>query len=151
VNTYMTANGDGEVTLAPAAGNEFFSAMPPAWQVDSLGGGVSATSGIGVIDGAQLGTTAYYSAGRSLEFVATFTGAPFQIAGFGMDFRASAVGAYLTTRFGNGLSIDTNNGVTFLSAALPRYLLGQSHRYRIDWNPSNVVLSVDGQVLLTQA
>jgi hypothetical protein len=57
-----------------------------AW---SFGGTTTVTGGNLMVDGALTGTVALYGPGHALEFVATFSGAPWQHLGFGIDYSAA--------------------------------------------------------------
>ena len=80
---------DGEVMLAPAAGSEFEgTAMPAGWSAASWGGAttVNVSGGALNVDGARAATDLFFDADRSLEFSATFSGAPYEHVGFGLTF-----------------------------------------------------------------
>src|SRR5207249_1155952 len=97
--TYSSETSDGEVILAPAAGAEFSgSSLPTGWigAIINAGGSFNVLGGNLTVDGAQVGscdagatpacTTGDYAPGHSLEFVATFTGDPYQPAGVAGNF-----------------------------------------------------------------
>jgi hypothetical protein len=145
-NTYIAQTADGEVLLRPTVGAEFAgTALPAGWFSTPWGTGGSATVGGGVltVNGARAGTSTLYGPGRSLEFVATFSGAAYQHVGFGTDFN-SAPWATFSTNTGGSLYARTHNGTTVTNTLLPGSWLGAPHRYRIDWNASSVVFSIDG-------
>jgi len=159
--TYAAETGDGEITLTPATGTEFSgTTMPSGWatRIWSDGGGATVAGGRLTVDGARVAACVDVSgvcqeqfnlaAGTSLEFVATFTGDPYQHSGFGQTLESSAEPfALFSTLSGGSLSVRsytgdlatletaTNLGTTFLNAP---------HRFRIDWQASQVVYSVDG-------
>jgi hypothetical protein len=86
---YVGAAGDGEVMLKPAAGAELDGvALPASWTMSPWAGTSSAavSGGVMSVDGALVSTTALFLPGRSLEFTATFSGAPYQHAGFAVTF-----------------------------------------------------------------
>ncbi len=146
--TYIGQTADGEVLLAPTIRTEFDgTALPSGWTAFS--GTATVANGMLTIDGARAGTTATFGAGRSLEFVATFSGAANQNVGFGTDF-SIAPWARFTTQGGNLLA-QTRFGSTTTSTPLGSGRLGAPHRFRIDWNATNVVYSVDGTVVATHA
>jgi hypothetical protein len=90
-NIYIAQTGDGEVILTPTEGTEFSgTALPSGWFGTPWVTGGSATVGGGVltVDGALIGTNAYYLPGHSLEFVATFGANTSQHVGFGTDLNA---------------------------------------------------------------
>jgi len=85
------------------------------------GGMTTVTSGNLLVDGALTGTVATYSPGLSLEFVATFTGDPWQHIGFGIDYSA-ALWIIFSTFQGGQLYARTNTEAGQLvrySASLP--------------------------------
>ena len=85
----LVETGNGEVILKPTAGSEFSgTALPADWTSTpwSAGGAATVSGGRLTVDGAFARTTALFTPGRSLEFVATFTGDAFQHAGFADDF-----------------------------------------------------------------
>ena len=168
--TYVAENGDGELTLAPARGSEFSgSALPAGWatRIWSDGGTAKVAGGKLTVDGARVATCVIVSGGcqesydlapgTSLEFVATFTGDPYQHSGLGQTLESSfepmalfstswtdATGAFQS---GGALGVRTYNGSDPLGETrtlLGPGLLNAPHQYRIDWLPSQVVYSVDG-------
>jgi Domain of unknown function (DUF4082)/Bacterial Ig-like domain/Bacterial Ig domain len=146
--TYIGQTADGEVLLAPTLGTEFDgAALPTNWT--AFAGTATVANGMLTVDGARAGTTATFGAGRSLEFVATFSGAANQNVGFGTDF-STAPWARFTTQGGNLLA-QTRFGSTTTNTTLGSGRLGAPHRFRIDWNATNVVYSVDGTVVATHA
>jgi hypothetical protein len=150
---YIAQSADGEVILTPAAGSEFFgTALPVDWSSTawSPGGTATVSSGTLVVDGARAGTIANFAAGRSLEFVAIFSGAPFQHVGFA-DTLDAAPWAMFSTFSGGGLFARANSGGASIDTPIAGSLLGSPHRFRIDWTPTTVVYSVDGAVVATHA
>ncbi len=150
---YIAATADGEVILSPAAGSEFLgTSVPAGWSATAwgTGGGATVAGGVAVVDGARLGTIATYPAGRSLEFVATFSGAPFQHVGFGITFNETPWAIFST--FGGGaLYARTNSASGSIDTLLNGTLIGSSHRFRIDWAPGSIVYSVDGAIVATHS
>src|SRR5207249_877425 len=68
--TYVSQTGDGEVSLAPAAGAEFSgTALPSGWTGTpwSAGGTAGVSGGVLSVDGARASADALYGPGRSLE------------------------------------------------------------------------------------
>src|SRR6185436_3940264 len=99
--TYVAETGDGEVTLAPATGTEFSgTTMPAGWATRIWSDGGKATIGGGrmTVDGARVASCVdaggvcqeqfNLSPGASLEFVATFTGDPYQHSGLGQTLES---------------------------------------------------------------
>jgi hypothetical protein len=102
------------------------------------------------LDGARAGTTAAFASGRSLEFVATFSGQAFQNVGFAKDFVFNTPFAMFTTIGGGQLSA-RSIGAADTATPLGVSFLGAPHRYRIDWSADTAVFSVDGNVVATHA
>lgn len=154
VNTYISQIGDGELNLTPTAGIEFSgSTLPAGWisRIISSGGTTSVSGGRGAADGADIATSAVFSPNHSLEFVATFTGDAYQSIGF-LDPTNISVQALFTTFYGGVFFVRTNNGAgTAFDTPIPTFWLGAPHRYRIDWNTSYVVFSIDGVVVATHS
>jgi hypothetical protein len=67
------------------------SNLPADWSSTAWASGGAATISNSMlsIDGARAGTTAVYPSGNSLEFVASFSGDPWQHIGFGTDYNAA--------------------------------------------------------------
>ncbi|HEV8346689.1 MAG TPA: N,N-dimethylformamidase beta subunit family domain-containing protein, partial [Vicinamibacterales bacterium] len=163
--TYVSQNADGEVTLAPATGAEFYgSSLPPGWTSvlwdPAVGGSVSVNGGVLTVDGARVGTCdgsqadceqGIFAPGHSLEFVATFTGDPFQHAGFGVRFDARPW-AMFSTGGGAELLVRTfSESEPEIATSLGTNLLGAPHRFRIDWATSSVTYFVDGVQVASHA
>ena len=147
--TYIAQTGNGEVILSPLSGAEFSgTTLPAGWsrlEYPPTGstGGTAIVSGGGVtIDGSRLVTNEpMFAPGRSLEFVATFTGGPFQAAGFGQAFVAAPWAAF---DFGpTGTSMVANTSGTTTPNICPG-CVGTSHLYRIDWTSTSVTYYIDG-------
>ncbi|OLE12665.1 MAG: hypothetical protein AUI36_40145, partial [Cyanobacteria bacterium 13_1_40CM_2_61_4] len=157
-NTYVAQNADGEVTLAPGAGAEFYgSSLPPGWisalWQPEVGGSVAVGGGKLTVDGARVGTCAtslpdcevgVYGPGHSLEFVATFTGDPYQHAGLGVKFDARPWAMFSTGSGGPLMARTLSESGVFTDETLPMNLLGMPHRFRIDWTATGVTYLVDG-------
>ena len=154
-NTYMAQTNDGEVILTPTLGAEFSgTALPSDWFGTPWAAGGSATlsGGVLTVDGALVGTNAYYGPGHSLEFVATFGANTSQHVGFGTDLNAEPW-AIFSTGYPGGTTLKarTNNGSTFIDTDLGGTYLGAPHRYRIDWTNTGVVYSIDGVQVASHA
>jgi len=104
------------------------------------------SGGAVVVDGGWAGTIATYPAGRTLEFVATFSGAAYQHVGFGETFDG-APWAIFSTAAGGGLFARTASGGASVDTPLAGALLGSPHRFRIDWTPARGTYSIDGMVV----
>ena len=141
----IVAGGDGEVILTPSLDAEFQSAgLPSGWTATpwAMGGSVSVTGGSAIVDGALLAHDSAIAGGRSLEFMATFSGAPHQHAGFGVNLNGNPW-AIFSSFGGNGLYARTNTGTLQMDTVIPGNWLGGSHRFRIDWNAGSVVYFID--------
>jgi hypothetical protein len=150
-NVYLANTADGEVTLQPQAGSEFDgAAVPPGWSVTpwDSGGSTRIAAGRAVVDGSRFNTDLQFTAGRAVEFVATFTAGPYQHIGFG-DTLNAAPWAIFSTAGGQGFFARTNNGASATDTPLPNTLLGSPHRYRIEWSPSQILYRVDGALVAT--
>jgi hypothetical protein len=148
---------DGEVVLDPEIAEEFAGpGLPAGWfgTVWNAGGTFDVVNGSLVVNGARAGTTATYPPGRSLEFVATFSGGEFQTVGFGTDFNDAPwamfstgggtvdgqplpVGSYARTFVTGGSQQNTRLDTTLgIDPLLP-------HRYRVVWTATGVTYYVD--------
>ena len=147
---YLAHAGDGEVTLAPAAGAEFDgTTMPTGWSAVSWGGAttVDVSGGALSVDGARASTDALFGV-RSLEFGATFSGAPYEHVGFGLTF-SETPWAIFSSGAGDALYARTNNGTVATDTPIAGNWFGSPHTFRIDWTATNVTYSVDGVVVVT--
>jgi hypothetical protein len=144
---------DGEVVLEPTLAEEFEvgPGLPDGWSgaLWDPAGIFEVVDGGLVVNGARAGTVDTYPAGRSLEFVATFTGGEFQHVGFGVDFNDApwamfstggnplAVGLYARTFVPGGMQQNTRLDTLFgIDPSVP-------HRYRIVWTATAVTYFVD--------
>ena len=157
---------DGELVLAPAVKEEFTNGALPLgwapcrWQISGAcipDNTIVPQNGVLVIDGARVDTSAFSLAGRAVEFRAKFANQPSQHIGFGVDFNSSPLWAIFSTGAGGQLYARTNAGggdgcgtanVQTCTPLGATYLDG-FHDYRIEWNGSNVVYSIDGAVKAT--
>jgi Glycosyl hydrolases family 16 len=113
------------------------------------GGTTTVTSGNLMVDGALTGTVATYGPGLSLEFVATFSGDAWQHLGFGIDYSAAPWIIFSTFQGGQLYARTNTEAGHALDTVLPGNWFGTPHRYRIDWQPTQVVFSIDGTVVAT--
>ncbi len=148
--TYLARTVDGEVTLAPTEGSEFFgAALPASWEAVpwSGGGGATVSGGMLVVDGARASTAAApaYGPGRSIEFVATFGAAPFQHVGMAVDYNDVPWVMFSTANTSDTLFARSNNTSTTLGTGY----VGAPHRYRIQWNASTVEYFIDDVSVVT--
>jgi hypothetical protein len=139
----VTHTGDGEVILSPTL-SEDFTVFPSTWTTTPYGlfgpGTATVSAGELNVEAAITGPGVYYAAGRTLEFVASFTGTH-QAVGFGttkLDDPATNVPApyavfwtdengFLYARSNDGSSGDQS----FLLTNVPNP--EQPHLYRIEW------------------
>jgi methionine-rich copper-binding protein CopC len=147
-NTAVVQMGDGEVILAPTEDAEFSgSSLPGDWTSAPQGSGGTATvsGGLLTLDGDMAGTSALYTLGqgRSLEFMANFSGDAFQHIGLGTTLNG-APWAIFSTGSGGGLYARTNSGASSTDTLIPGNWLGALHDFRIDWTPTSVVYWIDG-------
>ena len=151
---YLSETVDGEVMLTPDLATEFSgTALPSGWEaVNWQSGGIATVSGgVLTVDGARVNPTALYGPGRSVEFTATFSTDSFQHSGWGVTFD-NVPFAIFSTLNGNGqLWARTYSAVGNIDQQLTGILVGVPHRFRIDWNGSNVQYFVDGSIVATHA
>ena len=126
--------GDGAVRLG-AAVDEAFSGtgLPTGWSSTPWTGGTSTVSGGQItVDGALAAPGAYFSPGRTLEFVATFGNQTFENIGFG-QMLATAAEYWAMFGIGNtadGLYVRTNLNNSETNTLISGSWLGASHLYR---------------------
>jgi hypothetical protein len=159
--TQLTDTGNGEVALPASAGSDFSgNSLPVDWQVTPFsptpGGTATVGGGVLTVDGAQAGTQALYTPGRSLEFVATFSGDPFQHVGFGTDFSSGTPFVIFSTGPGGALYARTSDGThetrTLIpDGSVPTPLLGTAHDFRIDWTGTGATFWIDGNQVATHS
>ena len=104
-----------------------------------------------MVDGALAGTAAVYGPGRTLEFVATFSGDAWQHIGFGLDYSAAPWIIFSTFQGDQLYARTTTEAGQASDTVIPGNWFGTPHRYRIDWQPTQVVFSIDGTVVATHA
>ena len=150
-DTTVVQTSDGELVLTPTVGAEFSgTALPSGWEQFEWENGGPAVVGGGTVsvDGARVNPTTLYGPGRSLEFVATFSGAPNQHVGFGTDFNDPPF-VIFSTKDGNKLMARTFSGGAGDDETLLSTSLGAPHRFRIDLTGTQEIFSVDGTVVAT--
>jgi hypothetical protein len=144
---------DGEVVLEPTLAEEFEAGpgLPDGWSgaLWDPAGTFEVVDGGLVVNGARAGTVDTYPAGRSLEFVATFSGGEFQHVGFGTDFNdapwaifstgggALPVGLYARTLVPGEGQQNTALDTVAIDPLAP-------HRYQIVWTATGATYFVDG-------
>jgi probable HAF family extracellular repeat protein len=147
---HVSSAGGGELILAPTDGSDFDGgALPAGWSATAWAGGGSAVvaGGALAVDGARAGTDASFGPGRSLEFVATFAGAPFQHAGFGVSYEGAPWAMFSTGAAGTGVLARSHDGITATDTPLGAGRLGAPHRFRIDWGAGAIDFFVDGALV----
>jgi hypothetical protein len=100
-------------------------------------------NGVLGLQGAQITSTTLYGVGRSLEFSATIFNEPDQTVGLLLaQFNTKTTGttASLYARTVTNPVVET---------LIPGNWFNQPHKYRIDWNASNIVYWIDGVVVAT--
>jgi hypothetical protein len=102
------------------------------------------------VDGARLHPAGLVGAGRSLEFGATFSGAPFEHVGFGVTMNETPW-AIFSTSGGGALWARTHNGASAINTPIPGAWLNVPHQYRIEWNATSVVFYIDGVQVASHA
>jgi hypothetical protein len=144
---YLAETAGGEITLAPTVGTEFSGAELPAGWINTVlgtGGNTLVAGGALSVDGTSVVAPEIYGAGRTIEFVATFSGQPHQNAGFGLTtallppfamFGVKEDGQFYARSVAPGQLRET---------LLPGNWFNTPHHFRIDWNPSTVVFWIDG-------
>jgi hypothetical protein len=153
--TSIAQIGDGEVILTATEDVEFSgTTMPSDWTSNSLGTGSLAVVSGGqlTVDGTLAATSSMYAIGqgRSLEFVATFSGDAYQHIGLGNSLSA-APWAIFSTGSGGALYARTNNGNSSTDTLLAGSWLGSPHDFRIDWTASAVNYWIDGTQVASHA
>lgn len=152
-DAYVAQSGDGELMLAPLAAAEFSnSTLAPGWSQHewAAGGSAKLSGGALCIDGARVGTDALYELGRSVEFVATFSGDAMQHVGFGLTFNESPWAVFSTSN-GGGLYARTHNGIVSSDTLIAGNWLGAAHQFRIEWNAAAVNYWIDGNLVASHA
>ena len=151
-------SGDGEVVLGADFGDEFDgTSLSADWETNTFDGAGSVTVGGGdlVLNGGRAKPVEFFSPVRSLEFVATFTAAPFQHLGLADAFDGPPWGMFSTGGDGASLKVRTDDTNSSTPATpdfvIPGNWLGSEHRYRIDVLPSEVVYSIDGAEVMRHA
>jgi hypothetical protein len=159
-DTYISETADGEVILNATVAAEFSGvALPADWaSFPWNAGGTSTVSGGQVtVDGARANSIPGpgFGPGRTLEFVATFSAAPFQHVGFGGGndvapgeiFNTAPWAMFSTGSAGTALQARTYIGGPLNDFTIPGSFFGAPHLYRIDWNASTVDFYIDGALV----
>jgi hypothetical protein len=137
------------VILTPTLGAEFDgNTLPPGWVSNlwSPEGTITVANGTVTLDAADIATTQTFTPGTSVEFVATFSGQPFQHVGLAADlqfnepwiiFSTGASGGTLYARIAGQIDVE-------IQPPSSGTWLGAPHRFRIDWTTDGVVFSIEG-------
>ena len=108
------------------------------------GGASTVANGSIRVDGASVLAPTTYTAGHTLEFVATFSGAPNQNAGFGLTTALLPPFAMFGVKTDGQLYARSVAPGQAFETAIPGSWFSGPHRFRIDWNATNVVYWIDG-------
>jgi hypothetical protein len=141
----ITDATDGAVILQPRYITDFNgTALPNGWVKDSQGT-VTFTGGTMTVSGATVRNNQGLPVGFAVEFGATFT----DVSQWGgltsmrVNTKVDSAGVprlWVTTITGKNSSIDTQ---------VPGSWIGAPHRFRVEWQPTAVVYSIDGTVVAT--
>jgi hypothetical protein len=153
---------DGELILTPSVGTSFpGTTLPTGWYSGTYASGGAGTfsGGLLTLSGAYAGYTgtlaeAGYPPSQTLEFSATFgSGAPYDHEHIGLAGTTDLnqyPWAIFTTNVGDGLYASTLHEPEGISTTLiSGTYIGSGHRYRIQWTPTSVIYSIDGQAVVT--
>jgi hypothetical protein len=127
--------------------------LPAGWTSSILTTGGLAKLGDGTLtlDGVSVGWGTTYTAGRTLEFAATFVPTANQNVGFGITtalippftmFGVKADGVLYARSVAPGQALETPLGAKWF---------GAPHRYRIDWNAASIDYWIDGAKVASHA
>ncbi len=146
---YVSEAYNGEIILTPTVVSEFSGTTDPAgWTSAAWNGTKNITYGGGwaSLQNAQLYTDNLYTQGRSIEFIANFSGGAYQTGGLGGSasqlpiavFNYDSTGTLLRARTWSTVDYPTNT-------PNPDLWDGAPHRYRIEWNvtPGQIVYYID--------
>jgi hypothetical protein len=143
-STYVAANGDGEVVLAPTAVAEFTgTTLPSGWTSSNTvtGGSSTVSAGTVTVKGANLTSTATYSSGKFIETLATLD--KNQSIGW-VTSSNSSVKIALSVNSSNQLIASVNDGfVTNSTATVMTGWTAVPHKFRIEWTSNAVTFYVD--------
>jgi hypothetical protein len=152
---YISETTGGEIMLSPSQAAEFSgTSLPAGWGVESpqAGGALLVASGQLVADGAALLAPAMTTSGRTLEFMAAFTGAPGQSIGFGTSSVVAAPVAMFVIGSDRQLYARTINGARSLESLMAGVdWLNKAARYQITWNAGNAQYYINGVLMMTHS
>jgi hypothetical protein len=151
-NTAVSQSG---VILPPGLDYEFAgTSLPAGWTSSLLAsqGYVSVNNNMMTLDGAQAQTTSGIAAGQSLQFTATFGGAPEQHVGLASNLTNGPWAIFSTGAAGNALYARTFvNGVATDTLLSGSFLVGAPHQFRIDWTTTSIKYWIDGVLAVSHA
>ena len=129
------------------------SSLPGGWSSTQWadGGAATVSNGLLTVDGARVGTDSLFAPNASLEFVASFTGDPWQHIGFGIDYTAAPWVIFSTYTGGQLYARSNSSAGQTIDTPLIGDWLGGSHRFRIDWSSTNATFAVDGAIVASHA
>jgi hypothetical protein len=159
--------GDGAVRLPATLDADFSGSVLPTgwysydWTYDSTVGQYTVSGGVISLDGVRVNPDpASYTAGQTLEFVATFNAAANQHIGFGSGnhMPPNAIfdnnppyWAIFSTGSGSNLMARTWSDAGHTDYIIPGNWLGSPHLYRIEWTSSNATFYIDDVQVASQA
>ncbi|HMC68008.1 MAG TPA: Calx-beta domain-containing protein, partial [Mycobacteriales bacterium] len=144
---YLSETSNGEVTLAPTVGTEFSgTALPTGWTstVVVTGGTTTVGNGTLTVQGTSVAAPTSYGPGRTLEFVATFSGGPSQSAGFGLGSALVPPFAMFGTKTDGQFYARSVSPGQLFETPIPGSWFGTPHRFRIDYGTTTVTYWIDG-------
>ena len=147
----VTETANGELTLKPAAGAEFFgTALPAGWTSTALmtGGSSTVGSGVATVEGAALVSATAVAPGRTLEFSGTFAPTGSQNVGFGSGTMAAPFAMFGVKADGT-LYARSVTALQTIETPIAAGSIGAPHRFRIDWTSASVIYWIDGTKVAT--
>ncbi len=144
--------GDGAVRLPLMIDENFYGTTLPAdWTQPPWPGGGQATVSEGSlnVNGGIAGTTAAFSVGSTLEFIATFSNDPYQHVGFVNNLNFDSPWAIFSTNASSSFLYARVNGASMTDIQLPGSYLNAPHVYRIEWNATGFKFYIDGALVET--
>ncbi len=140
--------------LTPGVAAEFGAPTVPAgWSVTpwNPGGTATVAGGLVTVDGARASLDALVALEQSLEFVATFSGDPYQHVGFGITFNETPWAMFSTASGGGALRQNQRRRQLGVDTVIPGSWLGAPHHFRIDWTATSITYWIDGTQVATHA
>ena len=141
--TYVTADGDGGVVLAPTTATEFTAAtIPSGWSLSTISGGSATYSGNATLRGATLSTSTGYSTAKSLEFVGTLN--KNQSVGWAASASSSTKFAFSVNSSNQLIATVADGFLTNSTFVVASGWVAASHNFKIDWNSGSATFYLDG-------